>query len=304
MRKRVLTAMGMAALIGGGCQMDRGKTARSLEEATALSAAGDARARPRAAMMLQMHEAKLGSALDATDKVYAAGKFLEVKHRLTLQMKGTGVGKSLKAVVALCGTLQCEMLSSNESTDVGDSVPAGSVSVRVAPADLNGFLEFVAKQGQILTHATESQDRTTEIVDLEAQIKNQTDFRDNLRQMMARPGVKVEDLLQIQEKLAEAQSGLDSEVANRKVLSNETEKVAVEIEFRAEGVESRRGAFSAVGRAIRESGEVLAESLAALITAVAAVIPWLILIVPGGWLLVRSCKRWRARRRERRGQAS
>jgi hypothetical protein len=107
--------------------------------------------------------------------------------------------------------------------------------------------------------------------------------------------VKVEDLLQIQEKLAEAQSELDSEAANRKVLANETDKVAVDIEFRAEGQESSRGAFSAVGLAMRESGEVLGESLAALLTAVAAIIPWLLVLVPAGWLLESARRNWKRR---------
>jgi hypothetical protein len=301
-----MAAVGVAALICAGCQ--RAKPARELQQEAGLSAVEYDKVAPPA-MMARLHEAGLQSSLAIApglampSQVMAAGKYLEVKHRLMMQMKGAELGKSLEAVVAFCGTLQCEMLSSNVATDVGDAVPSGSVSVRVAPGDLNKFLEFVGKQGKILTHATESQDRTTEIVDLEARMKNQTEFRDNLRKMMARPGVKVEDLLQIQEKLAEAQSTLDSEVANRKVLANETEKVAVEIEFRAEGGESRRGTFSAVGRAIRESREVLSESLAALITAVAAIIPWLIAIVPGGWLLRRVWKNWRKRRVERKAVA-
>lgn len=293
MRMRAIVAVGVAAMICAGCQHKAARYAASVDGADRGSAGN---AVNEYALRSSMEYVKLAHGVAMPSEVMAAGKYLEVKHRLTIQMKGAELGKSLEAVVAFCGTLQCEMLSSNEATDVGDSVPSGSVSVRVVPGDLNKLLEFVGKQGKILTHATESQDRTTEIVDLEARMKNQTEFRDNLRKMMARPGVKVEDLLQIQEKLAEAQSTLDSEMANRKVLANETEKVAVEIEFRAEGGESRRGAFSAVGRAIRESGEVLAESLAALITAVAAIIPWLIVIVPGGWLLRRVWKNWRKRR--------
>jgi len=49
--------------------------------------------------------------------------------------------------------------------------------------------------------------------------------------MLTKPGVSVADLLQIQEKLAEAQAELDSEATQRKVLANETEKVYVEIAF-------------------------------------------------------------------------
>jgi hypothetical protein len=115
--------------------------------------------------------------------------------------------------------------------------------------------------------------------------------------MLAKPGVSVTDLLQIQEKLAEAQAELDSEATQRKILANETEKVFIEAAFRAEQRTVSRGAFTSVGEALRDSGEVLGDSLAALITAVAAIIPWLIVIVPGLWFLTRAVRRFRERRR-------
>ncbi len=62
-------------------------------------------------------------------------------------------------------------------------------------------------------------------------------------------GVSVADLLQIQEKLAEAQAELDSEATQRKILANETEKVFVGdygISLRTAN-DRPRGAFAAVG---------------------------------------------------------
>src|SRR5262249_12614706 len=132
-----------------------------------------------------------------------------------------------------------------------------------------------------------------------AKIKNQTEFRDSLRKMLVKPGVSVADLLQIQEKLSEAQAELDSEATQRKVLANETEKVAVEIAFRSE-FRSTRGAFAAVGAAFSVLGPVLPDSLPAFITAVAAIIPWLIVIVPGVWIFVRFVRNLRRRRAERK----
>lgn len=142
-----------------------------------------------------------------------------------------------------------------------------------------------------------NQDKTAAVVDIEARLKNQTDFRDSLRRMLTKPGVSVADLLQIQEKLAEAQAELDSETTQRKILANETEKVYVEIAFHAEQRTGSRGAFASVGEALRDSGSVLGDSLATLITAIAAIIPWLILIVPASWFLVKAVRRFRERRR-------
>jgi hypothetical protein len=228
--------------------------------------------------------------------VYAAGRFVAVRHRLEIVEPGSNLPKSLEAVVNFCGSIQCEVLSSNISGTTSDTIPAGTVAVRVAPQDLNKLLDFVGKQGKISQHATETEDKTSAVIDVEAKIKNQTEFRDSLRRMLTKPGVTVADLLQIQEKLAEAQAELDSEATQRKVLANETEKVAVEINFRSEIRTVSHSVFAPIGTALSESGGVLADSLAALITAVAAIIPWLIVIIPGVWFLIKAIRRIRARR--------
>ena len=229
--------------------------------------------------------------------VFAAGRFVAVRHKLEIVGPGAGLAKSIEAVVAFCETIQCEVLSSSVTNETAVLSPSGNIAARVAPADLSKFLDFVGKQGKIAQHSTESEDKTAAIVDVEAKLKNQADFRDSLRRMLTKPGVSVADLLQIQEKLAEAQAELDSEATQRKILVNETEKVYAEIAFHSEQRTTRRGAFASVGEALGDFGSVLSDSLAALITAVAAIIPWLIVIVPGLWLLTRAIRRLRERRR-------
>jgi hypothetical protein len=152
------------------------------------------------------------------------------------------------------------------------------------------------KQGTIVQHTTESEAKTTAVVDTEARIRNLAGFGDNLRVMLAKPSTTVKDSVEIQQQLTEVQSQLDSETAQRKILTNETEKVAVTISFRIERTTEGSG-FKAIGNAFRESGSVLGESIASLITVVVAIIPWLIVSVPLLWLLR---KMWRKFRRGRR----
>jgi hypothetical protein len=228
--------------------------------------------------------------------VMAASRYLAVRHKLVVVAAGAEVTKSLEAVSAFCGTIQCEVVSSNVVNETTDSAPSGSLSLRVRPGDVDKLIAYVGKQGKIAQHTTETEDKTTIVVDTDAKIKNLTEFRDTLRKMLARPGVSVADLVQIQEKLADAQAQLDSEQAQRKILANETEKVAVEMDFRAERTAVSGSAFKPIGDAVRESASVLAESLASLITTVVAIIPWSIVVVPAGWFLVRV---WRRARRKR-----
>jgi hypothetical protein len=226
----------------------------------------------------------------------AASRYLAVRHKLTVVESEAALPKSLEAVTAFCGTIQCDVVSSTISSQTGDTVPSGSVSLRVEPGYVDKLLAFIGKQGKIAQHTTETEDKTAIVVDTDAKIKNLTDFRDNLRKMLARPAVSVKDLVEIEEKLAEVQAQLDSEAAQRKILANETEKVAVEIDFRGERTAGSGSWFRPIAEAARESASVLAESVASLITVIVAVIPWLILIVPGVWFLA---KAWRRVRRKR-----
>jgi len=220
-------------------------------------------------------------------------RFIAVRHKLDVISPESELPKVWESVVNFCGTLQCEVIASTITNRTNYAAPSGSMTLRVSPDDLKKLFAYVEKQGRIAQHTTESEDKTTDVVDTEARIKNLTSFRDNLRTMLAKPSATVKDLVEIQQQLTETQTQLDSETAQRKILANETEKVAVEINFRADiPVGGARG-FALIKNALRESGSDLAESTASLITFIVTIVPWLILIVPLCWVLLRAWRRWR-----------
>jgi hypothetical protein len=227
-------------------------------------------------------------------------RFIAIRHKLAIISPESELPTAWQSVITFCGTIQCELLSSDITTKTRDSAPSGSISLRVSPEDSKKLFAYIEKQGSIVQHTTESEDKTVVVVDTEARIKNLTSFRDNLRTMLAKPSATVKDSVEIQQQLTEVQSQLDSATAQRKILANETEKIAVEIAFRVEGAMGGTRGFAQIMNALRESGSVLADSTASLITVIVAVIPWLILIVPVCWLVARL---WRRLRRKRTGSA-
>jgi len=217
----------------------------------------------------------------------ASERFIAERQKLEVVTPEQGLQKSWEATIAFCKTIRCEVMSSSITTGTGDLGPSGTMSLRVVPDDLPKLLAHVQVVGQIATHTTQREDKTTEVIDTEAKLKNLTSFRDSLRGMLAKPSATVKDLVDIQQQLTDTQAELDSETAQQKILANETEKIAVEISFRVARASESSGAFSEIRSAFRDSGSVLADSIATLITVIVAVIPWLILIVPGVWLLRR-----------------
>jgi hypothetical protein len=289
MLRNTIALICLGVLIGGGCAK------KPVPITTALSTDKES-SRSYGVSQMAASPMVMGS---GGGSVAAGSRYLAVRQKLVVVAAGAELAKSLEAVIAFCGTIQCEVISSNITSQTGELAPSGSVSLRVRPGEVDKLIAFVGKQGKVAQHTTETEDKTTTVVDTDARIKNLTEFRDNLRTMLARPAVSLKDLVEIQEKLEEVQAELDSETARRKDLANETEKVAVEIEFRAERTTASVNAFKPIVDALRESASVLSESLASLITAVVAVIPWLIVIVPGGWFLVKAWRRARRKRAEK-----
>lgn len=235
-----------------------------------------------------------GAAFSLSAYAAEAGRFVASKHSLEMIAGEANLQKSWQAVVDYCGTISCEVLSSTITAKTEQVMPSGRITLRVAPGDLKKLLAFAEAQGRVAQHSTESEDKTSQVVDTEAKIKNLTTYRDSLRVMLSRSSVAVKDAIDIQEQLSQVQSQLDSETAGRKTLANETEKVAVDISFRVDIPPSDRHGFRQIWGAIRDSGSILAESTAWLIMAVMTLLPWVLLAGVFLWVFVRLIKRRRA----------
>jgi hypothetical protein len=223
-------------------------------------------------------------------------RFIAVRHKLQIVASETQLPKAWESVINFCATLHCEVLNSSITARTRESLPSAAITLRVAPEDAQKLMDQVEKQGSVVQHITASEDKTSEVVDTDAKIKNLTSFRDNLRTMLAKPSAAVKDSVEIQQQLTDIQSQLDSETAQRKILANQTEKIAVEISFRIERNPDGSGGFKVIGDALRESGAVLAESTASLIIVIVVVIPWLIVIVPVFWVLRKMWRKFRGSR--------
>ena len=224
-------------------------------------------------------------------------RFLAVRQDLNVEVPSEQLADAWGKVRDLCGTLRCELLSSSLLRETPQQPGNAMLEMRVLPEDVDKLLNGLAGVAKVVSQNTTSEDKTSEVIDVEARIRNRTEFRDSLRLMLRDKTTKrdMSDVLEIQRTLADTQAELDSSATQRKVLEQETSKQHIQIQFTPTRTLVRSGdSYSPMGRALRNAGSVLAESVGALITFVAAVLPWLLLVVlPVGWL-VRVL--WRRRR--------
>jgi hypothetical protein len=226
-------------------------------------------------------------------------RYLAVRQDLNVEVPPEQLADAWGKVRDLCGTLQCELLSSSLLRETPQQPGNAMLEMRVAPADVDKLLSGLAGVAKVVSQNTTSEDKTAEVIDVEARIKNRIEFRDSLRLMLRDTVTKrtMADLLAIQRTLSDTQAELDAIATQRKVLEQQTSKQHIQIQFTPSRTLVQSGrSYNPMMRALREAGSVLAESVGVLITFLAAVLPWLLLVgLPLVWLVRLVWRRRRAK---------
>lgn len=207
-------------------------------------------------------------------------KYIALRHHLQIETSVEQMQEAFDATVKHCEALNCQMLSANYQRETPYSPPSASLSIRVLPRNVEVFLTGLAKSGEIMQHSREAEDKTNQVVDTDARIKNLTELRDRLRAMLADKSAKFKDIIDVERELANTQSQLDSFMSMRKILAQETDLVAMNIDFMAKQGVTEQGFFAPVLRALKDAGHVFMESIAAVITFVMSAVPWLLIGIP------------------------
>ena len=223
----------------------------------------------------------------------ATRRYIALTHHLVVEFQQGRLQGAYEATLQRCEQLGCNVLQANSIRETEFTSPSANLQLRVPPKSLDELLSGLNKEGVVLQHRLNSEDKTDAVIDAEAKIKNLMELRDRLRTMLTTRTAKLSEVIEVEEKLSSTQAELDSVTGVRKVLANETDMVAVTIDFQAKRSIGERHFIAPVASAWNAAGHVFMESAAGLITFVAAVIPWFLLIIPVFLLLRRM---WRKRK--------
>ena len=231
--------------------------------------------------------------VEATGDV-ALKRHLAVRHELQLQTDADTVEIAYQAAQAACADAGCELLSSQLTRDEDRRPSHASLDVRVPPDKAPALLARLSAVGTVGHHQITSDDKTDEVIDVEARLKNMQGFRDNLRVLMGKSSAKLSDLIEVERELVRVQSELDSLASRRKALAGLTESVRIMLTISARPAVLEAGTWAPLRDALLGATRVFASSLAGLISVLAAAAPWFVLVlVPLGL----SARAWRRRRR-------
>jgi hypothetical protein len=193
-----------------------------------------------------------------------------------------------QAACTSAGLAACQITGANISEAGRDSVTA-KLTLKATPAWLKGYQDRLSDEakaagGRLTQSTVTSEDLSRQIVDTQAVVRAKTALRDRLQQMLdTRPG-KLEDLVDLEEKLADVQGDLDSTNSELAVMRERIATSDVTIDYDSAGVLAPQGAWSPVSRAVGEFVGILAGSVATMIYFAAVIFPWAALIGLVLWL--------------------
>jgi hypothetical protein len=209
-------------------------------------------------------------------------RHIALTHKIALQAPAAELQARFQAIHRQCVALGCEVLSVITKAEGRYQSESGQLIARVPPAAFERFFSGVQAQGKLVLHVAEAEDKTAEVIDVEARIKNLEAFKARILELLAKRTASLKEALEAEQQLATTQGELDSIRERRRQLASQTELIRVEIDLQASSPGSDASWSAPIGSSLGEAGQVLAQSLSALITFSVAALPWIL----AGWLLI------------------
>lgn len=178
----------------------------------------------------------------------------------------------------------CEIVSASISGR-SQGFASGRLEMRVERALFVPLEQSLLRSGAPLERTIQKEDRTLQVVDVEARIENQRQLVQRLRAMLAgRPEAELKDVLALERELVRAQSELDSMQSRRRMLANETEKVHLHLNYQARPHVDPGSIWAPLEQAWYGMGGQFARSLAGVLLFIATALPWLVIALPALWI--------------------
>lgn len=223
----------------------------------------------------------------------ADGRHIAYTHRYAIEAERAKLRAVVDAHVARCKQIDCVVINQSFEEESDQTPPRAMLMVRVARKDTAQFTAALKSgEGRVVRQATQAEDKTLQVVDVEARIANLTQLRDRLRKLINDPKAGIKEAVEIERQLAQTQGELDSMQAQRRFLAQQTERELFEIQYQSQRSAVERGILAPVKEALLSFGNVFMQSVAALITFFAAAIVWIVLLVIAAWFI----RRWWRRR--------
>jgi len=207
-------------------------------------------------------------------------RFLAVSHRMQIESPAAELASLWETVKSTCERLDCYVEGSALQRETSQSAASAYLTMRINPRDFAMLTATLGGNAKILNHQTSTEDKTSQVIDVEAQIKNRSEYRDSLRELLREKNVKrtLQDLIEIRDTMSQVQAEIDAAATQRALLERETAKQLVQMQFQPQRV-IVSGTYSPWRQTWQRSWDTFAYSAQSLVVTAAGLIPWLLVLV-------------------------
>lgn len=214
---------------------------------------------------------------------------LALSHHFDIGLPKDAVERVHRKQADLCLKSDCSVLSSSVNRH-DNGMTSASLSVRIAPAALDPFINSLSESpSHILSHSETADDKTVATLDIEARLNAKKALLGHLQDMQEKASAKgaLSDLLAIEKELSQAQADIEAATSEYNYLHTLTETVKVDISYQSDYVREPEDKFRPIINAFYGIKEKLINSVAFLIIFTASIVPWLPFIALVIWGLRR-----------------
>ncbi|WP_242108397.1 DUF4349 domain-containing protein [Luteimonas aquatica] len=220
-----------------------------------------------------------------------AQAMLAYEHDVEIRLAAERIPERLRAAQAACNAGkfgECVVLNVNQRG--GDSLPGGSLTVRIVPAGVEPMIKLASDGAELGSRSTRAEDLAVVVRDNNLAQERLRKERERLQEFQARRDLAVADMIALSKQLAETEAQLEATEQQGAQHRRRIDTQLLTMNFQAPGGESGR---NEIGQAFHDFGEILSSGTAWLIRAFAFLIPLAILL----FVLVLVIRRIRRRRK-------
>ncbi len=221
---------------------------------------------------------------------------------MQIESPATELAAQWESIKSACEQMDCYVEASGLQRETLQAAAVAYLTMRVNPRDFALLTATLGGNAKVLNHQTSTEDKTSQVVDVEAQIKNRSEYRDSLRELLREKNVKrtLQDLMEIRDTMSQVQAEIDAASTQRALLERETTQQLVQMRFQSART-IVTGTYSPWQQTWQRSWDGMTDSFRTMVLTTATLLPWLVLLLVVGvplWLGLS-----KRRRRIRQGAA-
>lgn len=181
-------------------------------------------------------------------------------------------------------------IANSNSSQRSNGKKYGTIELKVPADKYDAMILEINSFGKVISQKINSNDITSEYVDLESRLKTQKELEQRLLKLLNEKAVKLSDVIEVEEKLASVRQKIEGFEGRMKMLKSQSDLSTLTVTYSEQSLldtSSGGGFWYEIGQAIKKGLSGFTSVLTVSITILIALIPIIIFVLIVIWIIKR-----------------